>query len=85
MATVRLDVSTAAVLERLAARRGTTKSEVLRDAIARLDEEEAEDSSAYHRLRPFVGVVDSGGKQLSTGTGRRLRQLLEERHARRAG
>jgi hypothetical protein len=85
MATVRLDVSTEAMLERLATRRGTTKSEVLGDAIARLAEEETEEHSSYHRLQPFIGIVDSGGEQLSTGTGRRLRQLLEERHARRAG
>lgn len=86
MATVRLDIPTEAVLTWLAARRGTTKSEVLRDAIARLAEDETEQPSAYDRLRPFVGIVDSGGKQLSTGSGRRLRQLLgERRHTRRPG
>ena len=83
MATVRLDVPTEATLKRLAARRGQTKSEVIRDAIARLAEEGIEQPSAYHRLRPFVGIIDSGGKQLSTETGRRLRELLQER--RRAG
>ncbi|HVT16083.1 MAG TPA: ribbon-helix-helix protein, CopG family [Thermoanaerobaculia bacterium] len=79
MATVRLDVHTEAVLKRLVARRGQTKSEVLRDAIAHLAEEEREPLTAYHRLQPFVGIADSGGQQLSTGTGRKLRQLLEER------
>lgn len=86
MATVRLDVPTEATLARIAARRGQTKSEVIRDAIAHLAEEETEQRSAYHRLRPFVGIVDSGGRQLSTETGRRVRELLEERRrARRAG
>ena len=85
MATVRLDVPTEATLKRLAAQRGQTKSEVIRDAIAHLAEEETQRSSAYHRLRPFVGIVDSKGQQLSTKTGRRFRELLEERHrARRA-
>jgi hypothetical protein len=79
MAIVRLDVPTAATLKRLAARRGQTKSEVLRDAIALLAEEQREPLSAYHRLLPFLGIADSGGRQLSTGTGRRLRQLLKEK------
>jgi Arc/MetJ-type ribon-helix-helix transcriptional regulator len=79
MATVRLDVPTEATLKRLTARRGQTKSEVIRDAIARLAEEEGEQLSAYHRLEPFVGIIDSGGKQLSAETGRRFRELLEER------
>jgi Arc/MetJ-type ribon-helix-helix transcriptional regulator len=78
MATVRLDVSTEVALKRLAARRGQTRSEVLREAITRLAEEEGEPLSAYDRLRPYVGIADSGGQQLSTGTGRRLRKLLEE-------
>jgi Arc/MetJ-type ribon-helix-helix transcriptional regulator len=79
MATVRLDVPTETALRRLAARRGQTKSEVIRDAIARLAEAETEQPAALHRLRPFVGIVDSGGQQLSTDTGRKLRDLLEER------
>jgi hypothetical protein len=29
--------------------------------------------------RPFVGLADSGGRQLSRRTGRRFRELLEER------
>ena len=86
MATVRLDVFTEAALKRLAARRGQTKSEVLRDAITRLAEEEGGPASAYHRLQPFIGIADSGGRQLSTATGRRLREILEERRrARRSG
>jgi hypothetical protein len=84
MATVRLDVPTETALKRLAARRGQTKSEVIRDAILRLAEEESKPLSAYDRLRPFLGIVDSGGQQLSTDTGKRLRTLLaERRNARR--
>jgi Arc/MetJ-type ribon-helix-helix transcriptional regulator len=77
--TVRLDVSTEATLKRLAAKRGQTKSEVIRDAIAHLAEAEGEQVSAYHRLQSFLGFVDSGGQQLSTETGKRLREMLEER------
>jgi hypothetical protein len=82
MATVRLDVTTAATLKRLSARRGETQSAVVRDAIARLADEEDEQLSAYQRLQPFVGIVDSGGKQLSENTGRRLREFLVEKRQR---
>ena len=87
MATVRIDVTTAATLKRLSARRGQTLSAVVRDAIARLADEEDEQLSAYGRLQPFVGIVDSGGKQLSENTGKRLRELLEKKRerARRPG
>jgi Arc/MetJ-type ribon-helix-helix transcriptional regulator len=86
MATVRLDVKTETALKRLTLRRGQTKSEVIRDAITRLAEEEGEQVSASQRLQSFIGIVDSGGRQLSQGTGQKLRELLEERQrARRSG
>jgi|GEM_PF-4330451 len=66
MATVRLDVQTETTLRRLAARRGQSRSEVIRDAIAKLAGEETPLPSALDRLRPFVGIFDSGVKQLST-------------------
>jgi Arc/MetJ-type ribon-helix-helix transcriptional regulator len=85
MTTVRLDPATRASLERLVEQRGQTRSEVIRDAIAHLAGEDREGGlSAFDRLRPFVGIADSGGRQLSRETGRRFRELLEEkRHARR--
>jgi Arc/MetJ-type ribon-helix-helix transcriptional regulator len=86
MATVRLDIKTAAALKRLSVRRGQTRSEVIREAITRLAEKEEEPRSSYQRLEAFVGAVDSGGKQLSTETGKRLREFLKERSvARRPG
>jgi len=82
MATVRLDVTTEVTLKRLSAQRGQTQSEVIRDAIARLADEGSEQPSAYQRLQPFLGIADSGGKQLSQDTGERLRELLEEKRER---
>ncbi|HEV8577861.1 MAG TPA: ribbon-helix-helix protein, CopG family [Thermoanaerobaculia bacterium] len=79
MTTVRLDIKTETALKRLTVRRGQTKSEVIRDAITRLAEEEGEQVSASQRLQPFIGVVDSGGRQLSERTGEKWRELLEER------
>ena len=82
MATVRLDITTEATLKRLSAQRGQTQSEVIRDAIALLADEESEQLSAYQRLQPFLGIADSGGKQLSENTEQRLRELLEEKKER---
>lgn len=86
MATVRLDVKSEVALKRLSMRRGQTRSEVIRDAIARLAEEEDPQTSAYERLQPFIGVVDGGDPRLSENTGKRLRELLENKQrARRSG
>lgn len=86
MTTVRLDVKTETALRRLTLRRGQTKSEVIRDAIARLAGEEDEPVMAVQKLQSFIGLVDSGGRQLSERTGQKLRELLEERRrARRSG
>lgn len=46
--------------------------------VERLDQD-GEQPSAYQRLQPFIGIVDSGGQQLSQGTGRRLREFLKEK------
>lgn len=84
MTTVRLDPTTRATLERLAERRGQSRSEVIRDAISRLSGEEREGtSSAFELLQPFAGIADSGGRQLSRESGRRFRERLEGK--RRAG
>jgi len=78
MTTVRLDTELEATLERLARRRGQTKSDVIRDAIKHLPrEQEASGATALERLRPFIGIADSGGRELSRQTGRRFREMLE--------
>lgn len=83
MTTVRLDPRLEATLRRLAEQRGQTKSEVMRDAIERLAATEVSaEGSGLERLRPYVGLVDSGGLQLSTETGRRFREQLLERKSR---
>lgn len=80
-----MDIKTEMALKRLSVRQGQTQSEVVRDAITRLADDD-EPCSAYRRLESFAGIVDSGGQQLSTEAGRRLRELLKERSdARRSG
>jgi len=87
MTTVRLDTRLEAKLERLAKQRGQSKSDVIRDALERFaEEQETGGTSALERLRPFVGIADSGGRQLSEKTGQRFREmLLEKRRARGSG
>jgi Arc/MetJ-type ribon-helix-helix transcriptional regulator len=81
LTTVRLDPTTRATLDRLAERRGQTRSEVIRDAIGHLADDEKEGApSAYDRLRPFIGIADSGGRNLSVDSGRKFREILEEKH-----
>ncbi len=79
MATVRLDIRTEVALKRLMTRRGQTKSEVIREAIARLAEEEESQISAYERLRPFIGIIEGDDPKLSESTGKHFRDLLENR------
>jgi len=83
MASVRLDTFSEVTLNRLAEQRGQTWTEILREALRRLAEDEME-PSAYDRLRPFIGCSDSGGQQLSERTGTRLRELLEEKQRARS-
>jgi predicted DNA-binding protein len=86
MTTVRLDAKTEAALKRLTARRGQTKSEVIRDAIAHLSDEEKDQPSAFERLQPYIGVIEGDDPKLSEDTGRRFRELLETtQRARRSG
>lgn len=87
MTTVRLDTRLESKLERLAKQRGQSKSDVIRDALELFaEEQEAGATSALDRLRPFVGIADGGGRQLSKKTGERFREmLLEKQRARGSG
>ena len=76
---VRLDPKTERLLERLAKRRGWTKSEVLRSAIAALsglEDEERTESEPFSLVEDLVGCVRGGARNLSERTGRRFGDLL---------
>lgn len=80
MTTVRLDPTTRRIIDRLAERRGQTRAEVIRDAIELLaGEEDCGKLSAFDRLEPFLGIADSGVRQLSRESGRRFRRTLRGR------
>ena len=84
---LRLDAQTVSAIDRIRARTGKSKSDIVREAIAdfvaKVDEQ-------MKSMRPcdlaadLIGSIDSGGMQLSTRTRERFtKMLLEERDARR--
>jgi Arc/MetJ-type ribon-helix-helix transcriptional regulator len=77
---VRIDPQTAAFLERIARERGLTKSEVVRQALAKLREREAPPSrkTPYELVAHLIGSGDSGGMNLSERTGERFARMLQE-------
>jgi hypothetical protein len=83
---VRMDVETERLLDRLARERGLTKSQVIRDAIrlATLEPRRSGPlSRPYDAFRGIIGSVRGGPQDLSEGTGRGFRRLLIEREAKR--
>ena len=84
---LRLDPDTEARIRRLSADTGQSRSAVVREAIVQyssMRESDARTSdSAFDRLKPFVGIVSTGGRDLSTGTHAKYRDLLRRKHAKR--
>lgn len=81
--TVRLDPATLRLMGRLARRTGLTKSQLIRDAIQKLGENEGSEKPAetvYDAMEHAIGCWDSGGAQLSEATGEKFRALLRARH-----
>ena len=85
---VRLDPGTERLVERLARKRKQTKSEVIRDALGVLAEQEKGSDGKkrpYDLIAHLIGCVDSGGANLSQRTGEKFAKLLREKaHARRS-
>jgi hypothetical protein len=77
---LRLNTETERALDRIAQRKGQTKSEVVRQAIEELVVRER--LTPYERIEDLIGSVTGGPDDLSEDTGRRLRSLLEAKRAR---
>ena len=77
---VRIDPQTAAFLERVARERGLSKSEVVRQALAKLREKSvrAPKRTPYELMAHLIGSGDSGGMNLSDRTGERFARMLQE-------
>lgn len=76
--TVRVDDKTERLLERLARKRGWTKSELIRDAIgvlAKYVEEQEQAEHPYDKMRDLIGCVQGGAVNLSERTGEHFRRM----------
>ena len=83
---VRLDTKTESLIGRLARKRRQTKSEVIRDAISILAEQEKKDAAEkrpYDLVAHLIGSVKGGPRDLSVRTGEKFRQMLVERSRKR--
>jgi predicted DNA-binding protein len=77
---VRLDIKTEQLLTRLARKKRTTKSVVLREAVAVLARQDEQshvaDTSVFTRVEDLIGCVSGGPDDLSLRTGERFKRLL---------
>jgi hypothetical protein len=83
---VRLDPRTERLVERLARKRRQTKSEVIRDALGVLAEQEKgsdKKKRPYELVAHLIGSVRGGPPDLSERTGEKFAQLLQEKRKRR--
>jgi hypothetical protein len=86
LVSMRLDGKTIRSVQRLARRKGVTRSEILRNALARLLASELAlggDSPQEVWARVIGSVRGVGRRDLSKRTGEKFRELLEQRARRR--
>jgi predicted DNA-binding protein len=81
---LRLDRETEAKIRRLTAATGRSKSEVVREAVAHYAPDGVADASdggsAFDRLKPFIGIVGTGGAHYSKDTHAKYRAALQRKH-----
>jgi Arc/MetJ-type ribon-helix-helix transcriptional regulator len=83
---VRLDAKTESLIGRLARKRRQTKSEVIRDAIGVLADQEdkgAEKKRPYDLVAHLIGCVKGGPRNLSVDAGKKFHKMLVERSRKR--
>jgi len=81
---LRLDPETEAKLRKLVSSTGLSKANVVREAVVRYaadtDALRTQSTSAFDRLRPFVGVIGTGGANYSSDTHTKYRARLRQKH-----
>ncbi len=81
---LRLDPDTEARIRRLSAETGQSRSAVVREAVAHYstgrESAAAGKASAFDRVKPFAGIVATGGANYSTDTHMKYRELLRRKH-----
>jgi Arc/MetJ-type ribon-helix-helix transcriptional regulator len=83
---VRLDAKTESLIGRLARKRRQTKSEVIRDAIGVLADQEdkgAKKKRPYDLVANLIGCVKGGPRNLSVEAGKKFHDMLIERARKR--
>ena len=81
---VRMDLQTERLLDRLARERGLSKSQVIRDAVrlaARKARSSGRASRPYDAFRGIIGSVRGGPADLSERTGKSFGRLLAARRS----
>lgn len=81
---VRLDPKTEAIIRRLARRTGRTKSQVIREAILKMDEETSDlpvGETLYHRVKDLISRARGGSPDLATRSEEYLREMFARRAA----
>jgi predicted DNA-binding protein len=78
--TLRLDPELRKRVARLAKRKRTTTSTVLREAISTFVEREESTPSAYDQIKDLIGNVRGGDPTLSENAGRKFSEMLKARH-----
>ena len=80
---LRLDEKTREKLGRLAARRGTTRSALVREAIDDLIVREDDEASRrpWNLVQDLIGSVQGGDPDRATDAGRKVARALRERRA----
>ncbi len=80
----RLDPETEATLERLARERDTSKSQIVREAVAAYGAQEQAASEGeltlYDRMKDLIGKFSSGQTDLSVDTGEKYYQALRAQY-----
>jgi predicted DNA-binding protein len=77
--TLRLDPEIRRRVTRIAKRKRTTTSNVLREAIATWVEREDSAVTPYESIKDLIGSVRGGDPRLSEDTGRKFTELLRAR------
>jgi hypothetical protein len=76
---VRLDKETESLIALLARHRGKTKSEIIREALKKMAEQErdiARPATPYEAMAPSLGCAEGGPSDLSERTGQKFTQTL---------
>jgi predicted DNA-binding protein len=80
---LRLDPELRRRVTRIAQRKRTTTSDVLREAITTWVEREDSSGSFYDSIKDLVGCVSGGDPKRSENAGRKFTELLRARQAKR--